>query len=1396
MDQKDNPTSEKDKTFEYIFNNIIDGIVLIDAETEKPVLSNRAICMMLGYTQDELVNISIYDIHPKEILQQVKESFQKLLNKDIELIKDVPVLTREKKLFYADIAASPMYYNGRINLAATFRKITGCKDVEKELKRKEELLRTTLNTTADGILLVDKDNKISQINRQLIEMWKVPKHILDSGDDKNLINYVIDLVEDPSGFIEKVEYLYNTDLESFDEIRFRDGRTFERYSSPLISEGVKFGRVWDFKDITSRKHVEEELRKNEAILTSLFDAAPVGIALLVNRIHIKINNTLCEITGYAPEEIIGHSTEMMYCTKEDSDRVSNQVYSEVKEKGYSLIETRYRRKDGSAYQALLCVRAIDVNSPSAGVVIILIDITERKQAEEALRNSEALLRSIFEASPSGISLHKIDRTIIKLNHSLCRITGYSEEELLGKTTQHLYLNDDEYNRVGQTYKEMERDGLGMAEARLRRKDGSVINVLICLSPVNPGDLKYGVIATVLDVTVLKKTEQSLMESEEKYRSLVENMQDAAYRCDLNGNLVFASPSAVRMLGCTSPEAIIGMNLSKKFYYYTGEREKLLKNLHEHGKITHYEVTLKRMDNCEPVIVSTNSQFYYDKEGNISGIEGVFSDITERKKAEEALRKSEALFSSIFEASPAGILLIHGRIPVKVNNSFCRITGYSEEEIVGKSTRQLYFSDEEYNRVGEIYYNRTSEGLSMIETFLRRKDGSVMNALICLNRVNPNDEKAGDVAITLDITGLKHAEEALKDSETFLRKIFDVSPIGIVLLIDRMFVKVNSFMCKMAGYSEEELLGKSARLFYPDDEEFNRVGRDIYPQTENGGMGITETRVRRKDGSIINILLSMSRLDTEDIAKGVVVTALDITERKRAEEDLKKNEAMLKSLLDATPIGVSLLINRVHIKVNNSLCKIVGYTEEELIGKNTLMLYINENEYMRADAELNSQMEKTGLGIIESRLKRKDGIIIDVILCLSPFDPEDISAGLTFTALDITERKRIEAEKSRLEEMLLHSQKIESLGRLAGGIAHDFNNLLTAIMGNTEMAMRQLDPEGKPYSRLTVIKNAAEGAANLTRQLLAFSRKQIIEPKVVNLNDLIEHVYKVILTLIGENIKLSVIPGEKVSQIKADPGQVEQIIINLVANARDAMPGGGILTIETSGVYLDDNYSQIHPGVIAGDYVMMAVSDTGTGMNKDILDHAFEPFFTTKEKERGTGLGLATVYGIVKQNGGTIEVYSEIDCGTVFKVYFPVSSQIKAESPQTRVQSASPVGSETILVVEDKAEVLEFCRDVLIQSGYNVLTAESGEEALSVVQNYKDKIHMLMTDIILPGINGRSTAEKILALRGDIKILYNSGYTAEVIDKQGVLEKGINFISKPFTSHELSVKVREILDKKH
>lgn len=394
--------------------------------------------------------------------------------------------------------------------------------------------------------------------------------------------------------------------------------------------------------------------------------------------------------------------------------------------------------------------------------------------------------------------------------------------------------------------------------------------------------------------------------------------------------------------------------------------------------------------------------------------------------------------------------------------------------------------------------------------------------------------------------------------------------------------------------------------------------------------------------------------------------------------------------------------------------------------------------------------------------------------------------------EIEDHKRTEAERVRLETQLLHSQKLEAVGRLAGGIAHDFNNLLTAIIGYSEMALRDAEDRGKLRNDVEEIRKAADRAASLTRQLLAFSRRQVLQPKVLDVNAVVRDVDKMLRRLIGEDVDLVTVLTEDIGRIKADPGQIEQVLMNLAVNAKDAMPKGGKLTIETANVELDEAYARAHTSVIPGPYVLVALSDTGHGMDAETQAKIFEPFFTTKEKGKGTGLGLSMVYGIVKQSGGNIWVYSEPGKGTTFKVYFP-RVEDAVEVPRIAAPAVSRLqGSEVVLLAEDEEAVRELARDILERNGYTVLAASEGAEALGIAQAHEGEIHLLLTDVVMPGMRGRDLFERLAPLRPGLNVLYMSGYTDNAVVHQGILVPGTHFLQKPFTPDALLRKVREVL----
>ena len=483
------------------------------------------------------------------------------------------------------------------------------------------------------------------------------------------------------------------------------------------------------------------------------------------------------------------------------------------------------------------------------------------------------------------------------------------------------------------------------------------------------------------------------------------------------------------------------------------------------------------------------------------------------------------------------------------------------------------------------------------------------------------------------------------------------------------------------------------------------------------------------------------------------------------------------------------LNGRYIMVNKAGEELIGYSREEIL-QMRISDVVPRNYLDQIHSRLQKKLTDHSLTIYEVEAIRKDGTRVPIEVSSRLIYEHGVPVAVQGSARDITERKRAEEALRASQLQLQQSQKLEAIGQLAGGVAHDFNNMLTAIIGYTDLSLRRVGLENSIRRNLEETKKAAERAAALVRQLLAFSRKQILEPKVLDLNDVVKDLHKMLTRLIGENIQLATRLEANLGSVKADPCQVEQIIVNLVVNARDAMPRGGKVTIETANVTLDEQIALRHVGVRPGDYVKLAVSDTGTGMDQETQVRIFEPFFTTKDLGKGTGLGLSTVYGIVKQSGGNIWVYSEPGLGTVFKVYLPriddaITSAVDSQETAAR-------GSETILLVEDEDVVRGLTRKILMQAGYNVLDAQSGEEAIRLCRAHAGSIDLLLTDVVMPEISGKEVADRVLELRPSIRILFMSGYTDEAIVQHGVLDANVKFIQKPFTWAGLTKKVRDIL----
>ena len=591
--------------------------------------------------------------------------------------------------------------------------------------------------------------------------------------------------------------------------------------------------------------------------------------------------------------------------------------------------------------------------------------------------------------------------------------------------------------------------------------------------------------------------------------------------------------------------------------------------------------------------------------------------------------------------------------------------------------------------------------------------------------------------------------------------------------------------RVLGYSAEELRSSSSfEQIHPEDRECVKQAAEEARRT---GVGRPmEYRFRHKDGTwrVLESTASVIR-NSKGEPENLVIMNRDVTERTRAAVALQRSETGFRSVVEDAPYGIfkANLMGKL-LMVNPALEKMLGYeSRDELLAVNLASgIYRHPTEQQKInDLFLRDRHFKD----IEVEWKRKDGTFVTV-RCSGWTVKDESGTDMEVFAEDVTERRV-------LERQLRMAQKMEAIGRLSGGIAHDFNNLLGVVIGYIQVIKRTLVPGQPSYEYAEEIEKAGQRAVALTRQLLAFSRQQVLEPVILNLNTLVSEMEKMLPRLIGEDIQLNLILDPVIGQVKADPGQIEQVVMNLAVNARDAMPDGGKLTIQTANVELDAAFARDHPGSVPGQYVMLAVTDTGTGMDPEIQPQIFEPFFTTKGRDKGTGLGLATVYGVVKQSSGYIAVESEIGKGALFKIYLPRIDQPVATRTESSQAPLTARGSETILLVEDAEPLRKLAHMFLRDNGYQVLTAADGSEAQQVAAQNPGPIHLLLTDVVMPGVNGRVLAERLAPRHPAMKVLYMSGYTDTFIAGHGVLEEGTHLLHKPFTEELLVRRVRELLD---
>jgi PAS domain S-box-containing protein len=1207
---------------------------------------------------------------------------------------------------------------------------------------------------------------------------------------------------------------------------------------------------------TGPKRRERVLQESGAMYHTFFDLAPDPMAVTdldTGRI-LDVNQTFIAWSHYSRDELIGRTTKILQANQEAS-RLLGLSMEKVRGRAATDAAWRFIREDGTAlsveeYPVTRAVKTLrplqesilGIERPATGdyvwvlvnalpefddarnlrhIVVTFMDITDRKKAEKDLYESESKFRSLAENSTAVIFVIQGEKYIY-INPAFTAVTGYTFEDLSSMNFWDLISPD---------MRELVRSR-GISRQRNEEVPPRYDLKFITKS----GEERYGsfeatlieyqgkpaILASVLDITERKRLENAIREREETLRAFFDAVHETIALIDTKGMVILANTVCAERLGITVPE-LVGTYL---YDHFSPDVKELRKAQYERVVATaqplYFEDTrLGRSyeQYCYPV---------FDKEGRVSGVTIFANDITARKKAEKDLKESEEKYRSIFDNAIEGIFqTTPDGCFISANRALAHMLGFSSpEETFATITNigdQIYNNPEERKTHLKMIMEKGS--IQGYETRLRRKDGSTLWVSINTHLVK---DSSGAIhhyeGMIEDITSRKKIQDlyrirlsllefsAAHSLEELLQKTLDEisglteSPIGFyhfvgsdqtTLTLQAWSTRTMKEFCKATGKGLHYPIAEAGVWVDCIRERRPVIHNDYLALPHRKGFPEGHVQVHRelvvpimRSGKIMAIIGvgNKPRNYTEqdiEVVSYLADIAWSITERKRMEETLKESEERYRTAIENSNDGVAIMKGSQHLYVNRKFLDIFGYTDPgEIIGKTTSMTVhpddldkVSEiNRKRQAGEPVPAQYEFQGI--------KKDGthVHIEVSAAKTTFLGETVSLAYL---RDITERRHLELQ-------LLQSQKMESIGTLAGGIAHDFNNILTAVIGYGNLLQMRIGEDDPLRVYVDQILTSSERAANLTQSLLAFSRKQVIALKPCKVNAVIQGVEKLLRRLLTEDIELKIALSDKGAAIMADITQMDQVLINLAANSRDAMPKGGSLTIAVQEVTLDDAFIMRHGYGKPGSYVLISVIDTGTGMDEATKKRIFDPFFTTKEIGKGTGLGLATVYGIIKQHNGYINVESEPGQGTTFHIYLP------AVAASERTADAVPLptkgGTETILLAEDDPMVRSLTKEILTMSGYTVIEAFDGEDAVKKFTEQKDAVALVIVDVVMPKKNGKEVYEEVRKTNPGIKVIFTSGYTGDVVIEKGVRDDTVDFIRKPLLPNELLMKVRAVLDK--
>ena len=1182
-------------------------------------------------------------------------------------------------------------------------------------------------------------------------------------------------------------------------------------------------------DITDRKNTERRLHEFERVVEGVEEMIAVVDS---DYRYVIANQAFLRYRGMTKEQVIGKRVADV----QDPEVFEGHIKPKLDEcfKGEVVrYESRYENHKLSNRDLYISYFPIEDLEGVRRVACILQDITKRNETDEALRRSEAnerakskVLETVLDTVPASVFIARdVGCKEITTNRA-----GYQELGVPVGTnvSRNALLREHPGFRIMRDGVEIPAEELPMQRAAATARpvygvplslvfeDGTERHTLFNAVPLLGQDgVPSGVVGASIDVTELKNAEKALRERERSQRLILDHLSVGVMLSSVGGEKVlYQNPRFHELFGYSVesvadwwPEAY--PDPAYREWVSREWQRRMTEAARIQGEIEPMEVRITCHDGTEKHVRVMAKVI-----GDLNFV--TFVDLSAHKQAEEALKKSEEKFSKAFRQSPLALTLTSTKDHryIEVNDTFERLTGWRRDEVIGRTPFDIELWVDPTGRLDVTNLLLNDGRVRNLETRFRMRDGRIRIGLATAEMIELNGEPCM-LGVAADITERKQAEEALRQSEENYRMFIAQSSEGIFrqdfdapipidlpedelarrILRDSYIAECNDALARMYGFdSGRDLTGKrlTDMLLASDPRnlqltrDFVRSGFQIFDREshEVDSQGNPKVFLNSMTGIVEDGRLQRAWGIQRDITQWA---SLDVA-RKKTEEALRNAELKYRTIFEQAIIGIfQSTPDGQYLNANPTLARMFGYDspEEFLASVNSRSRQFEVHPESRQEF-VRIMQENGTVRNFEVQTYRKDGSVMWLSVNARANRDGGVVVSYEGMSEDITDRKL-------LEKQLLQAQKMEAVGSLAGGIAHDFNNVLGVILGQGELLLQKLAPSDDSRRRVEQIRQAGKRGAALTQQLLAFSRQQILRPTILDLNGVVEDFRDMIACLIGEDLQLERFPGPGLGRVSADAGQIEQVLMNLVVNARDAMPRGGKITIRTSNMELDAAFARQHAGIKPGPYVVLTVSDTGEGMDEVTAMRIFDPFYTTKAVGTGTGLGLSTVYGIVKQSGGHISVESSLGQGTTFSIYLPrVGEAMTIENLEEK--PAEPArGFETILLVEDSAPLREVTREFLTSAGYAVLEAGDSAEAIEAAERYNGEISLLVTDVVLPGINGRALAERLVSLRPETKVLYISGYTDDAVVRNGVIMSDFAFLKKPFSQEAIAFKVREILD---